>query len=83
VTKLQQLVVSAEQSVKFEKETRPQSECGQWLALRQTRRTASKIGMICKRRKDHEKLCDQLRCMFHAMRAVKEGTIHEQHAAVV
>jgi len=83
MTKLQQLVVSSEQSVKFEKETRPQSECAQWFALRQTRLTASKVGMICKRRKDHEKLCDQLRRKFHATRVMKEGTIREPHAAVV
>jgi len=39
--------------------------------------------MICKRRKDHEKLRDQLRCKFHVMRAMKEGTTREPRVAVV
>lgn len=82
-TKLQEIVVSVQQSVDFERETRLQAECSKWFALRQSRLTASKIGVICKRRKDYEKLCEQLRRKVHATRAMKEGTCREPHAAVV
>jgi hypothetical protein len=80
--KLQELVVSPEQSVSFEKETRLQSESNLWFSLRQTRLTASKVGLICKRRKDFEKLCSQLVRKFRATKAMKEGTYREPLAAV-
>jgi hypothetical protein len=82
ITKLQSLVVTQEQSVQFEKETRLQANCDTWFSLRQTRLTASKIEIICKRRKDHKKLCEQLRRKVRPTKAMAEGSSREPEAAI-
>ena len=80
--KLERLMVTYEQSVAFEKDTRLQTESALWHQLRQSRITASKVGQVCIRRSAHDKLCDQLRRKFRATAAMKEGSLREPEAAV-
>ena len=82
MTRLQGLVVTAEQSAEFESETRLQPECSKWFSLRRTRITASKLGVVCKRRKDHDKLCEQILRKVRATKAMVDGTCREPLAAV-
>lgn len=76
-----ELSVTVQQSIQFEQETRNQSDSDQWFHLRKSRLTASKIGMVCKRHTDFDKLCSQLHRSVRATAAMKRGSLREPHAA--
>jgi hypothetical protein len=76
-----ELSVTVEQSVKFEQETRLQADSDEWFHLRKSRLTASKIGVVCKRHAEFDKLCSQLHRSVRATAAMKHGSLMEPHAA--
>ena len=61
---IEAVALTYEQSVLFEKETRTQSDNTLWHKLRESRITASKIGLICKRQKGTYLLCI-IATLFH------------------
>jgi len=80
-SRIDELSVSFEQCIAFEAQTRQQSESVDWHRLREGCLIGSIIGLVCKRRKDHEKLRDQPRRKVRTTAAMKHGLLHEPEAA--
>ena len=79
--KFDELIVTPEQTTAFEQGTRLQSESSLWHHLRKSRLTASKIGAVCKRRADFDKLSCQLKRNVRSTSAMKKGLLREPIAA--
>jgi hypothetical protein len=79
--RISELSVTVQQSFQFEQKTRLQSDTDEWFHLRKSRLTASKIGMVCKRRGEFSKLSSQLHQSVRATAAMKLGSLMEPHAA--
>ena len=63
------LQLSMTEIQRFEEQTRLQSQSALWHKVRRHRITASKIGDIFRRRKDHGTLTDRLKCTRHVTTA--------------
>ena len=79
---MQGLLLSMEEIKRFEEQTRLQSQSALWHKVRSHRITASKIGEIYRRRKDHSTLADRLKSTRHiTTAAMRQGLAFEPVAA--
>jgi len=76
------IIASEDEVYKFEEQTRLQSDSPLWFKLRKTRMTASNIGKIFTRKKDHHKLVENLKSGRRIQTAaMKAGILSESVAA--
>lgn len=79
---MENLKLSGPEIKRFEEQTRLQSQSGLWYKIRSNRITASKVGDIYRRRKDHETLAKRLKSTRHVTTlAMRQGLAFEPVAA--